>query len=396
MKNGRMTMAMAFLMPMALLAAPAIKLDPVAEKFPVWTGVTDKNLVCGRELCPSDLRHKITIVIEVEPNDKLQDQLIAAGPLLSKTGIAAGFAETWEDRVVPRHAIVLVSNRGKRNPEAFKTATTPKKGDKNGTVLAGYVNGFGASIYNDVTFEGAPDSTGKRPFLYVMGPTGKEPICQGPLNDATIKEANAAIAKAKKEMSGWDPAWQPFFGTVPADKIPPAYAKALEKGRSGKMSPLDPIAKGLLKGILSKDEATSTEAQILFDAINQTRSDLVMRITMEASACPHRAYYDIQELLRYWPMEKKRVEAAYAKIKTNPDVEPIAKVFCKVMEWAKPDFVCKNANEVKKNIAELNKMKKTVAAAKESKNITVQNAALIVDMKIDELIASMPSKVPVK
>ncbi len=197
-------------------------------------------------------------------------------------------------------------------------------------------------------------------------------------------------------MADWDPAWQPFFGTVPADKIPPALAKALEKGRSGKMSPLDPVAKGLLKGVLSKDEAKATEAQILFDAINQTRSDLAMRITMEASACPHRAYYDIQELLRYWPMEKKRVEAGLAKIKTNPDVEPIAKVFCKVMDWSKPDFVCKNATEVKKNIAELNKMKKTVAAAKESKNIVVQNAALIVDMKIDELIASMPSKVPVK
>lgn len=379
-------------------AGPAQKLDPVAANFPVWTGVTPKNLVCGRELSPSDLRHKITVVAEVEPGEKLHDQLKLVVPFNAMTGFFGDGVSSWEDRVVPRHMIVVVSNRGKRDPAAFEAALKSTAAEKAAAEppLVGFADGYSASIYNDLTFEGAPDTAGKRPYLYVMGPTGKEPLCQGPLNAETIKEAKAAIAKERKEIAAWDPAWRPFFGTVPEDRIPAALVKAMEKGRSGKVSPLDPVAKALLKDVLSKDEAKATEAQILFDAINQTRSDLAMRIIMEIAACPHRAYYDIQELLRYWPSEKKRLESAVAQIKKNPEVEPIAKMFCRLMEWSRPDFTCKSAAEAKKNVAELNKMKKVVATAKESTNIVVQNAALIVDMKIDELIAAMPTKVQVK
>ena len=61
-KENRMTTktvmaALALLVPAVLVAGPAEKVDPVAEGFPIWTGVTDKNYVQGRELCPSDLRH---------------------------------------------------------------------------------------------------------------------------------------------------------------------------------------------------------------------------------------------------------------------------------------------------------------------------------------------------
>lgn len=44
--------------------------DPVAEGFPAWEGLEDENRICGRMLCPSDLRHKITIVVEIEPTDE--------------------------------------------------------------------------------------------------------------------------------------------------------------------------------------------------------------------------------------------------------------------------------------------------------------------------------------
>lgn len=55
--------------------------------------------------------------------------------------------------------------------------------------------------------------------------------------------------------------------------------------------------------------------------------------------------------------------------------------------------VCKNAGEAKKIVAELNKMKKDLGKLKDSKVVVVQNGALLMDMKVDELIAQMPTKV---
>ena len=41
-------------------------------------------------------------------------------------------------------------------------------------------------------------------------------------------------------------------------------------------------------------------------------------------------------------------------------------------------------------------MKKALEKPKESKNITVQNGALLLDMKVDELISAIPAKVAAK
>ena len=66
------------------------------------------------------------------------------------------------------------------------------------------------------------------------------------------------------------------------------------------------------------------------------------------------------------------------------------------MELDDPSFVCKSAADAKKIVAELNQAKKAIGKFKESKNIRVQNGALTIDMKLDELISSIPTKVPVK
>ena len=248
-----------------------------------------------------------------------------------------------------------------------------------------------------VTFTGAPDSTGKRPFVYVMGPSGKEPLCQGPFNDATIKEANAAIAKALKEIGEWDPKWRPFYGTVAEPKYNTSLAKALEKGKTAKVLPLAPVSKALLADVKSKDPERAKEAQILFDAIEQTRSDLKLRIQLEKGLAPHRAYYDLETLAKYWPAERKRLEMSCPGLaKMGPEIEAMGKMYCKLVEWNSPNFTCKNAGEAKKIVQELNKMKKALATAKESKNITVQNGALLLDVKIDELISSIPARVQSK
>ena len=396
MKN-RMTMMMAFLMPMALLAGPAAKVDPVAEGYPDWQGMSAKNYIMGRELCPSDLRHKVTVVVDLQPSDKLQSQFRLVGNIVEKTGRSTlEFGANWETLELPRDVIVVVSNRGggkDKDREAIKEALKYKGEDQMFSRALAAVRSMGCSMYDDITFTGAPDSTGKRPFVYVIGPEGKEPLCQGELNDAMVKTVNAAIAKGKKQISGWETAWRPFFGNVSEPKFNTSLAKVLEKGKTAKMAPLDPVSKALLADVKAKDPEKAKEAQILYDAINQTRSDLVMRIKMEARTCPHRAYYDIQELLKHWPSEKKRLEEVYARIKASPEAEPLAKMFCKLMEWSKPEFVCKNAGEAKKIVQDLNKMKKTLEKLKESKNITIQNGALLIDMKVDELISAIPSRV---
>lgn len=385
----------------AALCAAEEKVDPVAEGFPDWRGLTAKNHISGREICPSDLRHKVTVLIEIEPNEKLHAQLaaIAKSGLLSYAVIAGGEVPNWADAELVRDFIAVVSNCGEKRHDDIVAAMAPKKGDKTElsmTVFKDQSVQLGCPVYDGVTFTGAPDGSGKRPFFYVMGPTGTEPLVKGEFTAEKVKEAKAAIAKAKKAMAGEENKWLPFYGNVPEPKFHPQLAKALEKGRRAKTSPLEPVAKAILKNVVSKEAEKAREAQVLFDAINQTRSDLLMRIRLEAFQAPYRAYYDLQELLKYWPGEKKRLEDMMGKIKGNAELESMGKMFCKLMEYQRPDFTPKNASDTKKIIADLKKWRKGLAKSKESPNITIQNAALLVDMKIEEVTGMMEAKLPAK
>ena len=391
-----MMMAVALLAPAVVLAAgPANKTDPVAEGYPDWQGVTAKNYVLGREICPSDLRHKVTVVVDIEPNDKLQSQFAQIAKFVEKTGLSRiEFGGNWETMELPRDMIVVVSNRGggkDKDHEAIMASLKYKGEDQTISAAMSSIRSMGCSLYDDVTFIGAPDSKGKRPFVYVMGPEGKEPLCQGPLDAAMEKTVNAAIAKGKKEIAGWEIKWRPFYGKVDEPKFFPQIAKAMEKGK-----PLGPVEKAILKDVVAKDPEKAKEAQILYDALCQTRSDLVMRIQMEVGACPHRAYYDIQQLIKSWPSEKKRLEKAYAKLKAVPEAEKLAKMFIKLKTWSDPEFKCKNAGEAKKILGELTKMKKDLEKMKESKVIVVQNGALLMDIQVDEVKAVMEASVSEK
>jgi hypothetical protein len=163
-----------------------------------------------------------------------------------------------------------------------------------------------------------------------------------------------------------------------------------------KPKPLTPVMAKIKRAIASKKAEVAKEAQILYDALEQTRSDLVFRIRAEAAACPHRAAYDIQQLLKFWPTEKKRIADYADKIKSIPEAGQLARIFVQMMEWADPAFVPKNAAAAKKIVAELNKSKKLLEKLKESKVMIVQNGASMLDAEIDELISSIPSKVPEK
>ena len=367
---------------------------PVAEGYPVWQGVVDKSYFGGRKICPSDLRHKVTIVLEIEPNDKLQEQFISAAFLPQKVDVPGWNPGNWETLEIGRDIIFVISNRGggtDKDHTVIKEALK-YKGNNRHTVLAmGGYRGIKCAMYDGITFAGAPDTTGRRPFVYVMGPEGTEPLYQGELNAGTKREADAAITKALKQIKGWENGWRKFYGNVGEPRFHPQLAKTLEKGK-----PLDPVERDLLKSIVSKDPEKAKEAQVLFDAINQTRSDLQMRIMLECEDCPHRAYYDIQELLRFWPSEKKRIESAFAKLKAVPEAEKLAKIFIKLKTWSEPEFTCKNAGEAKKIVAELIKMKKDLAKLKESQVVVVQNGASVMDIMADEMIGTIPTRVSSK
>ena len=370
---------------MAVCAAAAPKADPVAEGFPVWQGVTPKNYVMGREISASDLRHRVTVVVEIEPGADLKSQLLRASGLVQSTGLTSlGHGANWESMELPRNVLLLVSNRGAKDPDAIKAAL--KSTDKDESTSLGYYRSAMIPFYDDVTFEGGPETSGKRPYFYVMGPTGTEPLAQGRLDAAGVKAAGAAIKKGKS-MVAEGGAWRKFYGTADPEHFP-ALAKTLEKGK-----PVKPTAMAILKDVSSKDAERAKEAQIVYDALEQTRSELLLRIRLEASACPHRAYYDFQQLAKYWPSEKKKVDDLMNKLKAVPDGEKLAKIFCKVMTWADPEFTCKNKAEATKIVKELAKMKAMLEKMKESKVIVVQNGALLLDSQIDMLIATIPEKV---
>ena len=370
-----------------LAAAPVAKLEPVAAGFPQWQGLVQKNYIQGREITPSDLRHRVTIVIDVDDCPALKHQLLLASRFLSLTGHVSLEGSDFDAPNLPRNVLIVVSCHGLlKNPDALKQALKPKDNTEAGL---SYFYSTQTPFYEGVSLVGGPGTEGQRPYIYVMGPTGAAPLSQGKLNDAGIKAANAAIAKAKAQIAK-GPEWKPFYGTVAPEKFP-AIAAAMAKGK-----PLGPVAVAIQKDILSKDAEKATDAQIVYDALSQTRSDLLFRIRLEARSCPHRAYYDFQKLVKYWPSEKKKLDDVMQRIKMIPDADKLAKMFSKAMVWADPNFVCKNAGEAKKIVGELKKMKPALAKMKESKITEVQNGATLLDIQVDELMESIPNRLPEK
>lgn len=380
----------------ALSAAPAAKGDPVAEGYPDWQGAVDKNYICGRNLCASDLRHKITIVVDLEPNAALQNQFVLAYNLVQLSGLyGIGSEWDWEAKpILPRDVIVVVSNRGggkDKDVEEIKASLKYKGDDESIARAVASMKGIESSIYHDITFPGAPDTTGKRPYVYVMGIEGTTPIYQGALDDKGVGEAKKAVRAELAKLRKAEFKWMPFYGSIPEPQFNPQFAKTIAKGK-----PLKPLATALLKDVVSKDADRAKEAQILFDALNQTRSDMVFRIQAQSRGAPHRALCELQQLVKFWPSEKKRLDVVVAKAKTIPGANKLAVMLGKIMGWEDPNFMCKNAGEAKKIVLELKKMKKDLEKMKESDVIVVQNGALLLDTHVDTLIELIPTRVPEK
>ena len=383
---------------LTLAAAPGAKPEPVAEGFPVWRGVFPKNHLAGREITASDLRHRITVVVEVKPDAKLASQILTAAGLFAANPVSTNpelLRSLAQKEAFPRDEIYLVSVRGsaKKLPAAVAEALSPKNAVEDEKKILKSINTPCVPVYAEVTLPTEQNPDGKYPFVYILGPTGKEPVFKGVLDDEGLVAANKALQEERKKMKAAQVKWEPLTGSVALEKCPPALVKILEKGKKAKMAPLTPVSKAILKDVVSKDPETATNAQIVYDAIEQTRGDLILRIKLDALGCPHRIAYDSQMLLKYWPLERKQIVSELQKIKESPELKKVAQLHCKIMTWADPSFLCKNEAEAKKIVEELTKVNKDLEKLRESQNIDVRETSLQVYTQVDDLITSIPTRV---
>jgi len=375
----------AFVLAAAVFAAPLAKAAPanVAAGFPDWTNVDKKHHMYGRDLTASDLRHKFTVVVEMDAKDREtgKKQIETIVPLLWLNSFHHSSTIQWDTYVMPRNVQVVVACFGMKDAAELTAAISLYSKEAKGSTPFGYVN---PPFYSGLTFPGAPSGAGKRPFFYVMGPEGTTPLISGTVDAKSPAAIKASIAKVKL------PKWVPFFGSVGEPTHFPTLKKAIDPAKP-KLAAEMPKLK---KGIASKDPEVAKEAQILYDAIEQTKSDLIYKIRFEIGAAPHVAAYDIERLVKFWPSEKKNVTSVMERLKAKPEIAKAAQMYVKMRTWADPDFAPKNAGEAKKIVAELNQMKALLdKMADNAKDTDVQGAASLVGAEIDGLIETIPSKV---
>lgn len=340
----------------ALFAAPSAKSAatvPVARGFPVWQGVTDENYVAGRRLCPSDLRDKVVVVVEFEAKDA-EKQLKAALGLATRLRVD-GIA-SYYDFKMPTDLIVVCSNRGAQDNEKIMAAI--KRND-----AAAGIKVCGTPVYNGIVLQDGPDAGGKYPFFYILGYKGGEPLLKGEVNPKSVAEAGKVIKEATKDL----PEWNPFVGRSADTKT---GAKVLKAVASGK--PLVPLYKALLALVKSNDATVAGEAQMAYDALERTRSDLCHVINGESTKSPACAYRDYEQVMKYWPSEKTRLADALKKMSAFKEGATLGR-YCSLLTKASSGEL--SAAEKKKLSGELKKMKADLERMKEASNVRVQDDA---------------------
>ena len=375
----------------ALTAFSAPQKGQVAEGYMDWDGLTPKNLVMGRLITPSDLRQRAVVYVVLDAAKLTKDNVTDYHVLAALSPMPADHLTQWETQELPRDKIVAVSvrNLGKKTPMEFASEFKPPKDVDQGkrTQYTIWTQNK-IPFYKDFCAVGEAELTeDKLPYVAVYGGSGTEPLyVKEKWTPADIKETRAAVSKAVKGLDEWTPplgvAEPQFYKKVAAD-----FAKG---------KPAQALLAQLKSGLKSKNPDQAKEAQIMTDAINQMKGDLMLRIQLEYHAAPARAYYDFNTLAKLFPAEKKNMQAFEAKFKANKEIGALGKVFEKIMLWSREDYVCKNAGEAKKNVQELQKFKKVLENLANSQNAQLQGEAMLFQSQIDTLIDIMPTKVPQK
>lgn len=362
------------------------KLAPVAPGLPVWQGVTEKNRILGRSLCPSDLRHKVTIVLEVEATDQLGTQLSDALPLVGLTQLRQqGSSFGSDDVLLPRDVTLVINCQGLKDRDLVRATFFPKKDAENAADLKGFTEAQ-ISVYEDITFEGAPEIP-SRPYIYVMGPLRIDPLFAEKFDAAVVSEVQSAVRRGFGEMD--KEAWVPFYGPVSKSKFHAQIAKAIEMKK-----PLTAVTKAVLAEMVgAKEDLEKQQMQILYDSLNQTRSEYLRKICLEVDSQPLAAFADVQMFVKLWPTYKKSLVDVMAKLKALPGLDKLGAMYAKMMVWADPNFKPKNAGEAKKIVGELNNIKKQLTKFKDSKVPQIAAACQVAESKLDELISDIPGRV---
>jgi hypothetical protein len=352
--------------------------EPVASDFAKWRGLDGVmgNMHLNR-FTPGDLRGRFVIVIELD-DTKVEEQINATLPVRG-AGIdfMPGISFDWNFESIDRDVLVVYNlhNLSEKDLEEKVLKSDAAKR------LVSF------DYFSNVTFDGAPNSEQERPYVYVMGPEGKEPLYKGKMDKSqTPKAVRDAIKKAKAAL----PSWRPYYGYV--DNV--NYSKGFESAiNSGK--PLTQVIALLKKGILSKDNEVATESQRLYDALGRTKGDMIYQIRKKVwYGAPVAALYDIEELSSRFPALKNVLATYRDKISTaHPTARSIYKHYALYRKYADPAFRPKSDAAAKKIALELSTAKQSVAKFANDKDVAIQNLALSLPQHIDELIAELPGKV---
>ena len=94
-----------------------------------WDGVTPKNLIMGRLITPSDLRHRAVIYVVFDANTLTNDKVPDYAALPQFIQIPADHLTQWETQELPREKIMIVSvrNLAKKDAKEFAAVFKPPK-----------------------------------------------------------------------------------------------------------------------------------------------------------------------------------------------------------------------------------------------------------------------------
>ena len=263
---------------------------PVADGFVKWTGFdTIKGTKNARWLSPSDLRGRFVVVVDIDAA-KAPEQIKTTMGVQSMAFNPTWHSTDWDFTPVPRDTVVVY------NVHDLSDEDIHKKLYENETIK-NELECRAFNFYGFVTFEGAPDCQGERPYVYVMGPEGSETLYKGKyVVNKTLTEVKDAIAKAAAGL----PAWRPWYGYVGEVMYTKGFDAAIAGGKG-----LAPFLQVLKKGIVSKKPEVAAESQRLYDALEQRKGDLLYAIKTERYMSICATLYDIDEVSRRFPTLKR-------------------------------------------------------------------------------------------
>ena len=100
--------------------------------------------------------------------------------------------------------MLLVSVRGGAKNVAVavqEALKVPKGGNSDDARMMSLVRSLSVPVYADVVLSEEVNSEGRFPFVYVLGPAGKDPVYKGVLDDKGVKEARTAFYNERKKLS---------------------------------------------------------------------------------------------------------------------------------------------------------------------------------------------------